>query len=392
MKFGSKRNNGTYGVVFEVGSGSVGGAIISSSPLVAEPVILFTTREFIPFKQIGPTGNISKRLLTVFLALALEIDSQLTNFIPKNTKLDSLVVNFTAPWSHTRSNTYTYEADQPFVVTKNLMENIKTTATEKILKESTLTDTLKEKDLTIINRTITAYTANGYPVKKLIGKTVNSVSITETISAVGNDIFLQVKEILDKVFTGKDVKFLSSPLILQHLIRSKAETQTTFSTIHLTYEAIELTIFRNNEITTAFTVGIGINTIARNVAMASKLPHEQIFSFLTAEDTSTFKPDFYTKIQKTFAKTISPALNEFFTNIHAYELLPHDFYLIATIMPSQSLTDLIYQALKESNTKKFKLHNLKAPIIHTTATANIGSTDLGLCALTYFFHNTVENN
>lgn len=392
MKFSSKRDDRAYGVVFEVGSGSVGGAIISFNPQVAEPVILFTTREFLPFKQTYPTGDIKKRLLTIFMALALEIDSQLAIFLPKNTKLDSLLVNFTAPWSHTRSNTHTYKTDQPFLVTKKLLENLRTTVTENSLKKPTLTNTLKEKGLTIINQTITDYTANGYSVKKLIGQTVNSVSITETTSAVGNEILSQTQEILGKIFPGKDVEFLTSPLILQYFIRSNTETLTSFSTIHLSYEALELTIFRNCKITTAFTVGIGINTIARNVAMASKLSHEQVFSFLTTEDTSTFRDIFHEKIQKAITEVVLPVLKEFFANINTYELLPKNFYLIATVMPSQILVDLITNALKESNTKKFKLHTLNPPIIHTTAKANIGSNDLGLCILAYFFHNMQKND
>ncbi|MFN3188630.1 MAG: hypothetical protein ACK42D_03785 [Candidatus Paceibacteria bacterium] len=392
MLFSNKKDTTEYGVLFEVGSGSIAAAIVSSNQASENPVILYATREFLSLKQTTHNEDISKRLLSMFLSIALDVESKISQHTPTKTKLSTICVNFTAPWSFARGNTHTYESEEPVLITDKLLSQIKEKTTEKIVEEASGLDTLKDRDFTIINRTILGHTANHYPTTNPIGQTARTLSTTETISAVTNTILIPVKEIVQKLFISTPIEFSTSTLVQQQLIKSQIDTPSTFGTIHVTHEALELTLYRENEIVGAFTTPIGMNTIARNIAKSSKLPHEQVFSFLTAENTTNYQEGALQKIQKGFESSVLTALSDFFFNTQSSELLPRDFYLITTMMPSPAIINIITEALKKSSNNRFVLHNLNTPSVHITTDANLGSNDLGVCILAYFFHNNLINN
>jgi len=392
MLFASKKDSTRYGVVFEIRSGSVAGAIVSSNPLTDSPVILYSTREFLPLKQTKVTGDITKRLLSVFLNIVLDIESKIPQYIPKKMQLAAVHINFTAPWSYTQGSTYTYESKEPIVITEKFLKEIQKVATEKKSNTAATTPDSKNNNCTIINKTTLGYTANNYPTANPVGQSAKCITATETISAVTNTIFGSVEDIASKLFTNIPTQFSTSPLIQQHLLSTYTKTPTTFATIHLTYEALELTFYRNNEILTALTTPIGINTIARNIAEHSSLPHEQILSFLTTDDISSFQEKNIKKIQSSFQSVLLDNLSDFFVSAHSSERLPHDFYLVTTLLPSPTITQMINQTLKKASNNRFELHTFPNPAVHTTQKGNIGANDTGICTLAYFFHNTVINN
>ncbi len=390
--FFSKKDTTQYGVLFEVGSGSVAGAIVSSGPHAENPIILYATREFLPLKQTTHNEDISKRLLSAFLTIAIDVEGKLTEHIPKTAPISTVCVNFTAPWSYTRGNTHIYENEENIQITAKLLDKIKKTTNEKLQVEASKVDILIDSNFTLINRTIIGHTANGYPINNPIGQTVKTLTTTETISTVTNTVFIPVQDIMKKLFPRSKVEFSTSPLLQQHILHSQMKTPPTFATIHLTHEALEMTLYRENKIITAYTTSIGINTIARNIASASKLPHEQIFSFLTAEDNVSYQETVLSKIQKAFEAKVLHPLADFFAQAKSSELLPKDFYLITTLIPSPAIINIITEALKKSANNRFVLHNLYTPIVHNAKRANLGSNDLGICTLAYFFHNNCINN
>lgn len=388
----SKNNTIKYGVIFEVGSGSVAGAVVSSSSTNKNPVILYTSREFLSLKQTTKTENISKRLSVIFMNIAMDVESKITQILPKKSKLDSIEINFTAPWSHARGYTHTYESENPVLITEKLLKKINETIADTLTDKAGPDLISKDANFTLINCTNIGHTANNYPISNPIGQTAKTITTTETISAVDNDIYVPVENIIKKLFPGTRVQFSTSSLILQRILSFQTDTSSTFAAIHLTYEALEMTLFRDNKIITAFSTPIGINTIARNIAKISKLPHEQVFSFLTSDDPTEFQEKILTKIKKAFEKSILPATADFFQEAQLSELLPRDFYLASTIVPSPLILDIFKEALKRSSKNRFVLHNLRTPMVHNTTNANLGSGDLGICTLAYFFHNNAQNN
>jgi hypothetical protein len=392
MFLSGKKDTPLYGVLFEVGSGSVAGAIVSSSPTAEQPVVLYATREFLSLKQTSQTEDISKRLLSTFMTVAMDVEAKIPQYVPKKTKLHSVCVNFTAPWSHTRGNTHTYQSEEPVLITEKLLTKIKDTTTKKLSEEALSHNVLKDGNYTLINRTIIGHTANSYPIQNPIGQTIKTLTTTETISAVINTMYLPVQDMVKKLFPNTKIQFSTSSLLQQHLLQAQPNLPSTFATIHLSHEALELTLYRDNEITTAYTAPIGLNTIARNIAKASKLPHEQIFSYLTAGDATLYQESALKKIENAFEASVLTPLEEFFSTTQSFELLPKDFYLATTLIPSPALMKIFTAALKKSSNNRFVLNNICTPLVHNTAKANLCNNDLGVFTLAYFFHNNAFNN
>jgi hypothetical protein len=392
MLFGAKKDHVQYGVLFEIGSGSIGAAIVLTNSQSKSPVILYETREFISLKQTKISEDITRRLLSSFMSVALEIQASIPQYIPPNARLSAAYINFTAPWSYTRSSVHTYENKEPVLITEKLLKQIKATASEKLSNDSPAEGVLKDKDFSVIHQVTTGYTANFYPIMNPVGQAAKSVSITETISIVNNTVYLPIAEMTKKLFTAVPIFFSASSLVHQYLLQTQISVQSTFCVIHLTYEAIELTLYRDKKIVTAFNTGIGINTLARNIAELSKLPQEQVLAFLTATDTNSFQETVQKKIQAAFVESIQKPLTDFFTKAHSLELLPHEFYFVSTLTPSSMLIKFIKTALSTSASAKFTLKNLCLPSLNNDKETNLANNDVGICTLAHFFHSTQIKN
>lgn len=383
----NKKNTTKYGVVIEVGSGSVAAAIVSSNETASNPVVLFTTREFLPLKQTVAIEDVSKRLLNSLLSVALEVESKVSQFIPKHEKLSAVHVTFTAPWSDTKGKTHTHVFEKPQVVTNKILLKIVNETDNTSDQTSPTEDVKKRTDVTSIDRIVTGYTANSYTVSNPVGQTVKTLTITEATSTVSNIVFPHVQDIVNKLFVDVAVKYSTSTHIQQQLLRELDDTPSNFATAHLTYEAIEVALYRDNKISATYTSPIGINTIARNIAKKTKLSHEQVLGFLLAYDTASYQEKVIEKIQNGFKEAMSGELQDFFIAIQYSELLPRDFYLITTLLPSVAITNMISDVLDIISGNKFVLRNLQTPAVQSGAKFSLSNNDLGICTLAYFFHN-----
>lgn len=387
MFFERNKDTTKYGVLFEVGSGSVAGAIVSSDPHTLSPTILYTAREFISLKQTSQSEDISKRLLSVFLNIAMEVEAKVPQYTPKKSKLTSIHINFTSPWAHTQSSTHTFKSDQPTLITEKLLNKINAIIDKKQNEEVSTFDTLKNKNYTLINRVVSGYTANNYPIDNPINQTVRTLTTTVTTSIVSDIVLLPVEDILRKLFHNVAMQFSTSSLIQQYYFQAQADIPSSYVIIHLTHEALELTIYRDNKIVATFDTPIGINTIARNIAKASKLSHEQTYSYLTATSTTLYHEPIQEKIQNAIEASVLTPLAEFFSTVQVSEFLPHDIFVITASSPSPIVTDIIAHALKRANNNRFLLHNFPMPTNHKIVNTTTDTNDVGIYTLAYFFHN-----
>lgn len=373
-----KKSRAEHAIAFEVGSGSVGAAIIRSDSEADSPVILYATREFLSLKQTAAVEDIRKRLLTTFMSLTLEV-SQTAQKLNLGGTRTTVVVSFTAPWAHTRHSTSTIENETPFVITDKTIAHATTQA------EASAPDTAELSSLTTINRNIHSYSVNNYSIKNPIGQTGTSLTLNETVSAVATEIYTAVDEVINKVFDLPGTLYITSALIQQYVLQSSIKTPDWFGTIHFTHEAVELTLYQNNEIKTAHTTPIGINTIARNIATTTKIPHEQIYRMLVSDGEAVLTADLVETVTNAFADTIALPLGKFLADVHAQDILPQEIYLVTSVGHSSLLHKYTNDTLKKSIKKKFTLTNLL--VANHSATGNT-EADAGLRSIAYFFHNT----
>jgi hypothetical protein len=91
-----------------------------------------------------------------------------------------------------------------------------------------------------------------------------------------------------------------------------------------------------------------------------------------------------------FTKAVLEPMATFFSSVHSTEQLPQTIYVITTLMPSPITLECLAKALHKATKGKNILTNLNTPLIHCTAQATIGTNDLGICSLAYFFHNNQQ--
>lgn len=391
MLFMTQPHPTRYAVVFEIGSGSVAGAIISTATTDKQFTILYSTREFLSLKQTLISEDIRKRLLAIFMTTALEVVTQTLKYIPPKTQISEIYVNFTAPWSNTKNFIYTVKNDEPTTVTKRLLQQVRQSVSNGDCENNDSTQVNCGLDnYTIVNRSIVNYTLNNYSIKNPVGQIGKILTINEVFAFVANSVYLPVVDIINKLFNKTNTNYLTSSLIQQRLLHTYINSPARFATIHLTYEAIEVVIYQTNQIVSTFATTIGINTLVRNLSKISKLSHEQIYSLLTTNDTSSLATELLTKIETIFEKKVEPELADFFASIQSTQILPRDFFLICTANPTPVLANLIMMTLKKIR-NKLVLHNLQLPIVQNSSSTNTADDDFGIQALGNFFHISGQN-
>ncbi len=109
MGFFSKNTSGIrYGVIVDIGSGSVLASIVSSDPSKSHPEIIWSKREYTPQKKSNTLNDRARSVMTSLLNVLMSLDSEGRKVLYEKTSVQKLpTIQFTiaAPWSYTVTKT-----------------------------------------------------------------------------------------------------------------------------------------------------------------------------------------------------------------------------------------------------------------------------------------------
>jgi len=190
--------------IFDIGSGSVGGALVSI-PLDGKsiPVIMKSVRTDMNFDKNVGFSHFLTEMIKALNSTAISLYNK------KGGAPDEIVCTLASPWYLSETRVIKIKKEKQFVFTKFL-------ASDLINKEiSNLMQSYKEKynnldsKPEIIEQLTMSVLLNGYPIKEPIGKKCYSLEMNMIISLVPALCLNKIKETLSKTFHHIDVKFSS---------------------------------------------------------------------------------------------------------------------------------------------------------------------------------------
>ncbi|MFA6552467.1 MAG: hypothetical protein WCT19_03120, partial [Candidatus Paceibacterota bacterium] len=115
-------------MVFDIGSGSVGGAIVKFGQVGVKPKILYSVRESLPFqKEVNADRLMSGMLRALEIVVAnLEKNGMIyLNFSGlRRHKIKKVYCSLSSPWHMSTTKVLSLDKKDPFLVTKDLIEDL----------------------------------------------------------------------------------------------------------------------------------------------------------------------------------------------------------------------------------------------------------------------------
>lgn len=354
MLFSSSRESDRFGVIVDIGSGSVLAAIIHSSEKELTPTIVWSHREHAPLKTIASVDESAKAVMTALMQVLMLLDSEgriaLKTYRP-SAKIKEIQYCISAPWAYTITKTITYSEDTEFEITEDLLEELEEAAEQKTSDELARSDSISQLGLTVVAKTTMDMSVNGYQIKNPLKKKATTVLLAHASVITQKYLVAEIDELQTKLFPEAESKKLSYMLALYCISQDFLPKIDDVCLIDITYEATEIGIVRDDTLRYSTHTPYGSYSLAREIAHVTGAPIHEAFGYLHEESAFSFVKTLPTK-QKDDVEKIFEAYTDRITKLFhetGDSLSIPKRILIHTDAKSESLfCDLIEKAAKRA--------------------------------------------
>ncbi len=402
----------SYGVLIDVGSGSVMTAIVHSNKNNKNPEIIWHNRIMTTVKNIDSLQESLRPISVALFTSLLNLDSQGRKTliqINKKAKITDLYCTISAPWSKIVIKDIRYEREKPFLITETLLENLEHKAEMKI-KDSLQNDkNWKVTNLDLVDQNIIKLTANGYNVKNPFGQRAKHLNLSQANIVVHKKISNKVRELQEKMFPGANLKMTSFTFAFLNSLKTEPllKNKDSYWLLDITREATEVGLIKQGVLMCDDFISFGQLSLAREVSFVTKRPIHEILSFLNSNNPYGFTEKANKKqkaeIEKIFSSYIEKTSDLIQNIIKENEISPKNVIFHTDFQSETLFYQLINEAFDKANknTKEDKTIedgiNL-IPFSHTVLgqkrrlTSSGTYSDSALIVCSWFFHTNLWNN
>lgn len=282
--FSYKDNSVRYGVVIDVGSGSVLASIIESDQSKTYPTVIWSRREYTPLRQIDSLNRTVKSIMTSLISVLMTLDSEgrrSLRAVNEKAKISSLQFTIAAPWSYTVTKTISYNNEKEFSVDEDFLSELLKMAEKKVHKELRENEKIHKLGLTLISRITADVVANGYSIEVNEKKKqkANSLKVIELDAITQTGIVTEIREIQSKMFPGTKLQQYSFMMAFFYTILDLYAETTECCLVDVTYEATEIGIVRDGVLRYCTNIPHGLATLAREISVILSVPLEEALGY-----------------------------------------------------------------------------------------------------------------
>lgn len=259
------KNGQHFVIVFDIGSGSIGGAFVSLTP-EKPPEIIFATRKEIPFQE--------KLNFPRFLALMVKTLEEMFTAMQKaggGVKVTQAFCVLASPWYASQTRLVRYNQPEPFTITekgmaKLIQKEIELFRDSKLFARSKVGDALPE----IMESKNIQIKLNGYEVRDPFGKRVNDLEIALYISMIPANIYQSINASIMKFWSVPNVHFASFAFLGFDTIRDIFSDESSFLFMDISSEVTDITLAKDNVLLESISFPAGKNILIRALVEGMK--------------------------------------------------------------------------------------------------------------------------
>ena len=176
----SHKSSDRYGLLVDIGSGSVGIAVCHSTDQKS-PHIVWSHREHIPLRNIESISDSSRAIVTSLMHNMMEFEGQgraALDTYRAGAKITTVQATVAAPWAYTTTRTVKYNQDEPFEVTKHLVQDLAIAAGQQAIEEFGQQHSLESLGISETSRCALDTYANGYRLSSPNKQLASEVTVT----------------------------------------------------------------------------------------------------------------------------------------------------------------------------------------------------------------------
>jgi len=352
-------------LILDIGSSSIGGALVKMRKKDT-PEIIELVREEIAFQE---DLNYKRFLDDTIKTVQKVVGKMVSN---KKNRPDHIHCIFSSPWFIAQNRTFTYKKQEPFTVTKKLIDHIMAEEIEEF--KNTAKDSIpgiksSKTNVRAIEVKITDFYLNGYEVNSPYNKKTKELKVSFFASVCSEKVYDMFNDAISGAAHNDLVSYHSFPLVAFSALRDISATPDNFMLADINGEITDIMTVRNGSIieTTSFPLG-------RNFAKRWLMKKFGTSKDITASKLKLYledKLDEKTKLEveavvgyleMEWNKSLKEALK-----LSSYEyLLPQNLFVISddTYIPlfSRFLSSPELASFNRSN-KPFRVTSLKAPLL-----------------------------
>lgn len=274
-------------LVFDIGSGSVGGAIVLAS--AAAPVrVLYSFRSDIPFQE----ETSGARLLPLMLRALSQAARALTHegfdasgFGNHRPRITEAIVSLSAPWVVSRTSFVRMKNQTPALISPEIVASL----IEHASHDQTAEKAAPPKGGVPIERKLVKSVLNGYETASPYGKTALEAEFAVFESFALQNMTERIADTITEVMHAHHISFHSFSLTAFAVLREIYPGVQDFILTDVSGEQTELSVVKEAIVAETATFPFGRNRLIRTVQKSARIPASGIETFfkLYNEDKGT---------------------------------------------------------------------------------------------------------
>lgn len=349
----------SFGVILDVGSGSVGIAIVSSSPLEKFPEIIWSYREYISDKSSDADVEnlIGIAISNTFLELGRQGLKALQAKYPGKSPA-IIQVSLNAPFANTVSRNVTTKSENSLRVNSKLLTSLEDKAKEEARKQVYSALTVKTMNLAIISEVITSVKVDGYPVRLPYEGEGKSISLTQLVGLTSVDILDQIEAARDKVLPRAEIDFDSFMSLYSRALLDITSFKNDVCLLSITARASEVLIISEGTPYISSSLNKGHHSLAREISSISGLDIAEGLGMMKENDVDHTRLLSETKVEsiKSVISSYEDQMTTFFRSIGDALLIPKHIYVQVDRSYEKFFTDSLSRSFSKATGLKHVVH------------------------------------
>lgn len=299
-------------IIFDVGSGSIGGAIVMLDDGSGKPRVLFSTRHNLEADATFSFEAFFRRMARTHGTVTNEIGRELSRVsqaagesiwrgsrpLHAETPLafSGVDIFFSAPWYTTRSYHIDLESETPRPVTSVLLQSMLSDAAAALREE------MSRADMKIFEQSIMGVELNGYQTLTPLNSAARSVTVHTLTSAISRRTLSAVEAPLRTHFNNREITKHSFAKATYTVLRDLFPKEENWFSVDISGEMTEVVEVQGGVVHRLSTFPIGRHTLTRIIMQLNQATCSEAESVLVAYFTGHLEVKLAEKIRGEFER------------------------------------------------------------------------------------------
>lgn len=343
------------GLVFDVGSSSIGGALFLMQKNNV-PKILFSTREIISMEKKLDFDRFFALTLKSLEAVAKKTSS--AGFgSPKK-----IYCILSSPWYASQTRNIILKKDTPFIFTPKLADELIQKEISLFEKEYREKFAHLESKIVPIELKNMQITLNGYKISHPLKQKASELNMTIFVSMAESLVLEKIKDTIGRHFYSENIKFSSFVMSSFAVARDIFINQDNFLLIDIGGEVTDISMVKKEVLRSSISFPLGRNFLIRGVASVLDSSLEEASSYISLYRDGHILDSALKKIEPIINKLKNEWLSKFQESLIN---LSNDISIPSTIFLTvdKDLSDFFTETIKSEQFNQYTLTESKFKVI-----------------------------